>query len=184
MPAIVASSLDPIFKPQSVAVVGASASPGSVGSILMRNLMENPFGGVVYPVNPKRKAVHGVLCYPSLKDVPEAVDLAVIATPAVTVPGVVNECVDSGVKGAIIISAGFSELGAEGRALERHIRESAHGKLRLIGPNCLGVIHPPSRLNASFAADMPRPGNVALLSQSGAICTSILDWARETHVGT
>src|SRR5260221_5273889 len=91
MPAIVASSLDPIFKPQSVAVVGASASPGSVGSILMRNLMENPFGGVVYPVNPKRKAVHGVLCYPSLKDVPEAVGLAVIATPAATVPGEVRQ---------------------------------------------------------------------------------------------
>jgi acetyltransferase len=183
MPAIVASSLDPIFKPQSVAVVGASAAPGSVGGILMRNLMENPFGGVVYPVNPKRKAVHGVLCYPSLKDVPEAVDLAVIATPAATVPGGVRQCAELGVKSAIIISAGFSELGAEGKALERQIRDAARGKLRVIGPNCLGVIHPPSRLNASFAADMPRPGNVALLSQSGAICTSILDWARETHVG-
>src|SRR5262245_34822180 len=183
MPAIVSSSLDSIFKPQSIAVVGASASPGSVGSILMQNLMESPFGGVVYPVNPKRKAVHGVLCYPSLKNVPEAVDLAVIATPAVTVPGEVRQCAELGVKSAIIISAGFSELGAEGKALERQIREAAHGKLRLIGPNCLGVIHPPNRLNASFAADMPRPGNVALLSQSGAICTSILDWARETHVG-
>src|SRR5258708_27599919 len=98
MPAIAVSSLDPIFKPQSVAVVGASASPGSVGGILMRNLMENPFGGVVYPVNPKRKAVHGVLCYPSLKDVPEAVDLAVIATPAATVADAVRECAALGVK--------------------------------------------------------------------------------------
>src|SRR5580704_12384427 len=125
MPAITVSSLDPIFKPQSVAVIGASASPSSAGGILMRNLMENPFGGVVYPVNPKRKAVHGVLCYPSLKDVPEAVDLAVIATPAATVPDAVRECAALGVKGAIIISAGFSELGAEGRVMERQIREIA-----------------------------------------------------------
>lgn len=180
---ILASSLDPIFKPQSVAVVGASATPGSVGSILMRNLMENPFGGVVFPINPKRDAVHGVLCYPSLAAVPRPVDLAVIATPAATVPDAVRQCVERGIQGAIVISAGFSELGAEGRALERQVREIARGKLRLIGPNCLGVIHPPSRLNASFAASMARPGNVALLSQSGAICTSILDWARETHVG-
>src|SRR5438034_10509930 len=105
MPAITVSSLDPIFKPQSVAVIGASATPGSVGSILMRNLLENPFGGVVYPVNPKRKAVHGVHCYPTLSAVPEAVDLAVIATPASTVPAMVRECVARGVKGAIIISA-------------------------------------------------------------------------------
>jgi len=177
------SSLDPIFQPQSVAVVGASATPGSVGSILMRNLMESPFGGVVYPINPKRKAVHGVLCYPSIRELPESVDLAVIATPAVTVPGVIQECVERKIKGAIVISAGFSELGAEGRKLEQQLRELARGKMRIVGPNCLGIIHPPSRLNASFAATMARSGQVALLSQSGAICTSILDWARETHVG-
>lgn len=177
------SSLDPIFQPQSVAVVGASATPGSVGSILMRNLIESPFGGVVYPINPKRKAVHGVLCYRSIRELPESVDLAVIATPAVTVPGVIQECVERKIKGAIVISAGFSELGAEGRKLEQQLRELARGKMRIVGPNCLGIIHPPSRLNASFAATMARPGQVALLSQSGAICTSILDWARETHVG-
>jgi acetyltransferase len=178
-----AHSLDPLFKPSSVAVLGASGTPGSVGSILIRNLLENQFGGVVYPVNPKRSAVHGVHCYPVLADVPAAVDLAIIATPAATVPALVSQCVERGVKGAIIISAGFSELGAEGRALEQQIRAIAHGKMRIIGPNCLGVLHPPSGLNASFAATMARPGNVALLSQSGAICTSILDWARETHVG-
>ncbi|HEV3142526.1 MAG TPA: bifunctional acetate--CoA ligase family protein/GNAT family N-acetyltransferase [Gemmataceae bacterium] len=183
MPSIVASSLGPIFQPQSVAVIGASATPGSVGSILMRNLMENPFGGVVYPVNPNRKAVHGVRCHPSLRDVREAVDLVVIATPAATVPDMVKECVETGAKGAIIISAGFSEMGAEGRELEKQVRDIARGKVRIIGPNCLGVIHPPSRLNASFAATMARPGHIALLSQSGAICTSILDWARDTHVG-
>jgi acetyltransferase len=180
---VVASSLDPIFHPRSVAVVGASATPGSVGSVLMRNLIENPFGGVVFPVNPRRHAVHGVLCYPSLAAVPEAVDLAVIATPAVTVPAAVRDCAAKGVKGAIVISAGFSELGAEGRRLEAELRDAAKGKMRLIGPNCLGLIHPPGRLNASFAATAARPGKVALLSQSGAICTSILDWARQAHVG-
>lgn len=183
MAVVSTSSLDPIFAPKSVAVVGASATPGSVGSILMRNLIESPFDGVVYPINPKRKAVHGVLCYPSLRQLPESVDLAVIATPAGTVPGLIQECVERKIKGAIVISAGFSELGAQGRALERQVRDIAKGRLRIVGPNCLGIIHPPSRLNASFAATMARPGTIALLSQSGAICTSILDWARDTHVG-
>src|SRR5262249_7120081 len=176
-------SLDPFFRPGTVAVLGASATPGSVGSILMRNLLENPFGGVVYPVNPKRRAVHGIHCYPGLAAVPEPVDLAVIATPATTVPGLLAGCVQQHVRGVIVISAGFSELGAEGKALQQQIKEIAKGKMRMIGPNCLGVIHPPSGLNASFAASMARRGHVALLSQSGAICTSILDWARETHVG-
>jgi acetyltransferase len=176
-------SLDPIFHPQSVAILGASATPGSVGSILVRNLLSNPFGGVVYPINPKRRAVHGLHCYPSLAALPEKVELAVIATPAATVPDLIQECIGLGIPAAIIISAGFSELGAEGRALEARIRTCAQGKIRIIGPNCLGVIHPPSNLNASFAADMAQPGHVALLSQSGAICTSILDWARGAHVG-
>ncbi len=176
-------SLDPVFKPQSVAVLGASATPGAVGSILMRNLLGNPFGGVVYPINPKRRAVHGVHCYPSLAALPERVDLAVIATPAATVPNLIENCVAAGIPAAIIISAGFSELGAEGRALESQIRSSARGKMRIIGPNCLGLLHPPSNLNASFAATMALPGKVALLSQSGAICTSILDWATEKHIG-
>jgi len=176
-------SLDPFFRPQSVAVVGASATPGAVGSILMRNLMENPFGGVVYPINPKRHAVHGVYCYPNLKALPEVVDLAVIATPAATVPGMVKECAELGIPAAIIISAGFSELGEKGRQLEAQIRDIARGKVRLIGPNCLGVIHPGNNFNASFASAMARPGRVALLSQSGAICTSILDWSKEKHVG-
>ena len=176
-------SLDPFFRPKSVAVIGASASPGSVGSILMRNLLKNSFGGVVFPVNPKRKAVHGVFCWPSLLDVPETVDLAVIATPASTVPTAIEECVSRGIPAAIVISAGFSELGAEGRALEKKIKDIAHGKMRIVGPNCLGILHPSSGLNASFASSMPIAGRVALLSQSGAICTSILDWAREKHIG-
>ncbi len=176
-------SLDPFFKPSSVAVVGASATPGAVGSILVHNLLTNPFNGVVYPVNPKRKAVHGVRCYPSLAEVPEPADLAVIATPAATVPATIRQCVERGIPAAIVISAGFSELGEPGRALEREIRDVAHGKMRIVGPNCLGILQPYTGLNASFAASMPRPGRVALLSQSGAICTSVLDWARESHVG-
>jgi acetyltransferase len=176
-------SLDPLFKPASIAVVGASVTPGAVGSIIMRNLLSNGFGGVIYPVNPKRKAVHGVYCYPSLMEVPEAVDLAVLATPASSVPATIQQCVERGIPAAIVISAGFSELGAEGRALEKQIREIAHGKMRIVGPNCLGIIHPSSRMNASFASSMPQNGRVALLSQSGAICTSILDWARERNVG-
>ncbi len=175
-------SLDPIFRPRSVAVFGASASSGSVGAILMRNLLANPFGGGVYPINPKRRTVLGVHCYPDLAAAPESIDLAVIATPAPTVPALVADCAARGVPAAIVISAGLSELCAEGRALEAKIR-TARGKMRVIGPNCLGVIHPPSNLNASFAAAMAPPGRVALLSQSGAICTSILDWALERHIG-
>jgi acetyltransferase len=177
------SSLDPLFRPQSVAVFGASAKAGSVGNILMRNLLENPFGGVVFPINPKRRVVQGVFCYPHLAAVPEKIELAVIATPAATVPGVVRDCVEHGVAAAIIISAGFAELGDAGRRLEDEIRRIAHGKMRIVGPNCLGILHPPSNLNASFAASMALPGHVALLSQSGAVCTAILDWARQTHVG-
>jgi len=177
------SSLDPLFRPHSVAVFGASARPGSVGNILMRNLLENPFGGVVFPINPKRRVVQGVLCYPNLAAVPEPVELAVIATPAATVPNLVRECVERGVAAAIILSAGFAELGAEGRKLEDEVRGLARGKMRIIGPNCLGIIHPPSNLNASFAASMAAPGQVAFLSQSGALCTAILDWARQAHIG-
>jgi acetyltransferase len=178
-----AHSLDPLFRPSSVAVVGASITAGSVGSILMKNLLASPFGGVVYPVNPKRPHVHGVRCYPNLAVLPEVVELVMISVPAAAVPCAVQEAVDAGVKGAIIISAGFSELGDAGRALEAQIHATAKGRMRLIGPNCLGVIRPPSGLNASFAADMALPGKLALLSQSGAICTSILDWANDKHIG-
>src|SRR5688500_3486271 len=118
-------ALDAFFRPASVAVVGASVTPGSVGSILMRNLLQNPFGGVVYPVNPKRKAIHGVLCYPSILDTPEPAELAVIATPAATVPTAIEQCVARGIGAAIVISAGFSELGAKGRELEQKIRDIA-----------------------------------------------------------
>jgi acetyltransferase len=176
--------LNAIFSPKSVAVIGATEKEGSVGRTLLWNLISNPFGGIVFPVNPKRASVLGIKAYPNLTALPEPVDLAVIATPAPTVPGIITECVEVGVKGVIIISAGFKESGAEGAELERQIRERARqGKLRIIGPNCLGVMSPLTGLNATFASAMARPGHVGFISQSGALCTAILDWSLDENVG-
>ncbi|MEM1269503.1 MAG: bifunctional acetate--CoA ligase family protein/GNAT family N-acetyltransferase [Bacteroidota bacterium] len=177
-------SLDAIFKPKSVAVIGASETEGSVGRTLLWNLIQSPFGGTVYPVNLKRESVLGIKAYPTIASVPGRVDLAVIATPARTVPGVVRECVQAGVRGAIIISAGFKERGPEGVALEQEIlREARIGNMRIIGPNCLGVMRPPFGLNATFASKMAMKGSVGFISQSGALCTSILDWSFRENVG-
>ncbi|HEV2663208.1 MAG TPA: CoA-binding protein, partial [Ktedonobacteraceae bacterium] len=135
--------LDAIFAPKNIAVVGATEKAGSVGRTLLWNLISNPFGGTVFPVNARRASVLGIKAYPNLAALPEQVDLAVIVTPAATVPGIIAECVEAGVKGAIIISAGFKESGAAGAALEQQILEQARrGKLRIIGPNCLGVMRP------------------------------------------
>ncbi len=176
--------LGAIFAPKSVAVIGASEKADSVGRTLLWNLISNPFGGTIFPVNPKRHSILGIKAYPTIFDVPELVDLAVIATPAPTVPNIINQCVDAGVKGAIILSAGFKEAGAEGVALEQQILEQAHrGKMRIIGPNCLGVMSPRTGLNATFASTMARPGNVGFISQSGALCTAILDWSFRENVG-
>lgn len=176
--------LDAIFAPQAVAVIGASEKVGSVGRTLLWNLISHPFGGTVFPVNPQRHSVLGIKAYPTISDVPEPIDLAIIATPAPTVPKIIAECVDAGIKGAIVISAGFKEAGAEGIALEQQILAQAHqGKIRIIGPNCLGVMSPRTGLNATFASAMARPGNVGFLSQSGALCTAILDWSLRENVG-
>ncbi|MBD2250709.1 bifunctional acetate--CoA ligase family protein/GNAT family N-acetyltransferase [Nostoc parmelioides] len=176
--------LDAIFAPQSVAIVGASEKVGSVGRTILWNLISNPFGGTVFPVNPKRHSVLGIKAYPSIAAIPETVDLAIIATPAPTVPGIISECVDAGVQGVIIISAGFKEAGAEGIALEQQIlAEARRGNIRIIGPNCLGVMSPRTGLNATFASSMARSGNVGFLSQSGALCTAILDWSVRENVG-
>ncbi|WP_353931589.1 acetate--CoA ligase alpha subunit [Okeanomitos corallinicola TIOX110] len=176
--------LDAIFAPKTVAVIGASEKPGSVGRTLLWNLITNPFNGTVFPINPKRNSVLGIKAYPSIFDVPEKIDLAIIATPAPTVPQIISDCVKAGIKGAIIISAGFKEAGEKGIALEREVLEIAHkGKIRIIGPNCLGVMSPMSGLNATFASKMAQPGNVGFLSQSGALCTSILDWSLQEKVG-
>ncbi len=176
--------LDAIFAPKNVAVIGATENPGTVGRTILWNLISNPFGGTVFPVNPKRPGVLGIKAYPSIGAVPEQVDLAVIVTPAPTVPGIIGECVTAGVKGAIVISAGFKEIGAQGAELERQIMEHARrGDMRIIGPNCLGVMSTQSGLNATFAAAMARPGNVGFITQSGALATAILDWSFREHVG-
>src|SRR5581483_10799129 len=177
-------NLDCFFTPKTVAVIGASETPGSVGRTILSNLVANQFGGVVFPVNPKRSSVLGVKAYKSLDVLPDKVDLAVVATPAVTVPTVIRECVDHGIKGAVIISAGFKEIGPEGVNLEKSVlAEARRGKLRIVGPNCLGIMSPISGLNATFARGMARPGSVGFISQSGALCTAILDWSFQEAVG-
>jgi acetyltransferase len=176
--------LDAIFAPKSIAVIGATERAGSVGRTLLWNLISHPFGGTVFPVNPTRASVLGIKAYPNLAALPERVDLAVIATPAPTVPAIITECVETGIKGAIIISAGFKESGAAGVELEEQVRERARqGKLRIIGPNCLGVMSPLTGLNATFASTIARPGHVGFISQSGALCTAVLDWSLGEHVG-
>ncbi len=176
--------LNAIFAPKSVAVVGATEKADSVGRTLLWNLVSNPVGGTVFPVNPHRTSVLGIQAYPNLAALPQQVDLAVIATPAPTVPDLIVQCVDAGVKGAIIISSGFKESGAEGAELEQRIQEQAHrGELRIIGPNCMGIMCPMSGLNATFANSMARPGHVGFISQSGALCSAVLDWSQGENVG-
>jgi len=176
--------LDVFFAPRTVALVGATETAGSVGRTLLWNLISSPFGGTVFPVNPKRPSVLGIKAYPTLADVPAQIDLAVIVTPAAAVPGLVGQCADLQIPGAVIISAGFREIGPTGAELERLTLEQARrGRVRLIGPNCLGVMSPVSGLNATFAAAMARSGSVAFLSQSGALLTAILDWSLKVQLG-
>ncbi|MFH1602323.1 MAG: acetate--CoA ligase family protein, partial [Pseudomonadota bacterium] len=176
-------SLRAIFAPKSVAVIGATEKEGAVGRTVLWNLVSNPFGGTIYPINLRQKQVLGIKAYPNVSRVPESIDLAIIVTPARTVPGVVRECVAAGVKSAIIISAGFKEAGTAGVELERQITAEAHGKMRLIGPNCLGVMRPVTHLNATFASAMARTGSVGFISQSGALLTAVLDWSFRENVG-
>jgi acetyltransferase len=179
-----ARPLDALFKPRSVAVIGATEREGSVGRAVVSNLHIPAFQGKIYPVNPKHSSILGLAAYPSIREAPEPVDLAVIATPAATVPAIVKECVSAGVKSAIVISAGFREQGAAGQALETQIaQELSRGHMRLLGPNCLGVMNPRFGLNATFSQTIARPGSVAFLSQSGALQTAILDWSLREQVG-
>jgi acetyltransferase len=176
--------LDDIFNPRSVAVVGATDREGSVGRSVLWNMLSTPFGGTVYPVNPKRSSILGVKAYKDIASLPEVPDLVVITTPAPSAPGLIQESVNAGVPAAIIISAGFKEHGEEGKELERKIaRIIEGGKMRIIGPNCLGVMNPITGMNATFARHAARPGNVAFISQSGALCTAILDWSLRENVG-
>src|ERR1700674_1303743 len=177
-------SLDAMFNPSSVAVVGATEHAGTVGLTVLQNLLNPAFAGRVYPVNPKRSEILGVKAFKKMGEVPEAVDLVVLATPAATIPGLIGECVAAQAKSAVVISAGFKERGASGTALEQQIQGQLHGHaMRLIGPNCLGVMNPIIGMNATFAKDAPKAGNVAFLSQSGALLTAILDWSHKEGVG-
>lgn len=178
-------NIDAFFAPRSVAVVGASERPGSVGFTLFQNLRTSGFGGPVWPVNGKRDEVQGVPAFRSLASLPSPPELVVVCVPAATVPQVVREAGQTGCRAVLIISAGFREAGAEGRQLEQQVKAAAaeFNGLRIVGPNCLGVIAPHAGLNASFAATMPKPGHVAFVSQSGALCTSVLDWAEEQGLG-
>lgn len=176
--------LDKIFSPKTVAVIGASNNPSTVGYALMKNLIASGYTGIIYPVNLKQKSVLGVRCYPEIGQIPDEIDLAVIATPAHTVPGLVHACGEAGVGGLLILSAGFKEVGEEGdRMAEEMLTIARSYGMRIVGPNCLGLINPRLRLNASFANRMALPGNIAFISQSGALCTAILDWAAEQNVG-
>jgi acetyltransferase len=178
-------NLDPIFNPQRIALIGVTTNPNSVSGKVLINLVSGGFQGVVYPVNADHEAVMGIPCYSDIKSLPRVPDLGIICTPAEKVAGIVGECGELGIPGIIIISAGFLETGEEGKKLETEIRllVKKYEGMRIIGPNCLGVIVPSLKLNASFAAAMPRQGNIAFISQSGALCTSVLDWAMEGKIG-
>jgi acetyltransferase len=179
-----AENLDKIFRPKSIAVIGASDKTGSAGYRIFRNIIGSGWQGVVYPVHPTKESIQGVQAYTSITKVPKVVDLAVIATPAKIVPTVLEECGKKGVKGILIISAGFKEIGSKGVALEEQLSDIRKKyNMRIVGPNCVGFILPYLNLNATFAGSMPEKGNIALISQSGAICGAILDWAAAAKVG-
>jgi acetyltransferase len=176
--------LDPFFYPKTVAVIGATDKPGSVGRTVLVNLLHGTFKGKVFPVNPKRPQICGLRAFSTIQTVSEQIDLAIVVTPANTVPSVVRDCVAAGVKACVVISAGFKERGSEGVLLENQMRDELRGSgMRLIGPNCLGIMNPLIGLNATFAKDAPKAGNVAFLSQSGALLTAILDWSHQQEVG-
>ncbi len=177
-------NLDKIFNPQSVAIIGASDSEGSVGYAIVKNFTRLGYAGKVYFVNNRKAEILGAKTYPSVDKIPEPVDLALIATPAKTVPGVMEECGKAGVKGVIIVSAGFKETGPAGKALEEEMmRIAKEYGIRIVGPNCIGIIRPGINLNATFVDKLPKPGNLAFLSQSGALGSAILDWAIHENIG-
>lgn len=176
--------LEQLFNPRGVALFGASEREGSVGAMVLANLIKAGFKGAIVPVNPKHKKVQGLHCHPDLSRVEHEVDLAVIATPAPTVPNILRQCGEAGLKGAVILSAGFGEAGVEGQRLQRECVEVAlRYRMRLIGPNCLGIMRPAIGLNATFSHNQALPGQLALVSQSGALVTAVLDWAQARGIG-
>jgi len=177
-------NLEKIFEPTAVAVIGASKKEGSMGSFLMGNLLNSGYEGKIFPVTDRYKSVRGVPAYGSISEIKKPIDLAVIATPMVEVPGLIRQCVEKRVAGAVIISAGGKEIGKSGEQLEAQIRhEASKSDLRIIGPNCVGIMDTGSSLNASLIDKMPLPGKLAFISQSGAICASILDFSLKQAIG-
>lgn len=176
--------LEALFCPRSVAVIGAKDTPGTVGGTIMSNLIEGGLTSTLYPINPNRESVCGRKCYPTIKDVPGDVDLTLLVIPAHSVLEVVQECVQKRVKTCVIISAGFKEIGPEGKKLEDAVVSVAKsGSMRLVGPNCLGIMNPYFSLNGSFARGMPKKGSIAFISQSGALCSAVLDWSFKENIG-
>jgi len=179
-------SLDPLFRPESIAVIGASRTPGTIGYQIVDNLVRHGYKGVVYPINPNARAIHSIPAFPSISAVPEAVDMAVVVVPKEFVLQVVDECGQQGVKAVVVISAGFREVGGEGLGREEVLLEIVrrHG-MRLVGPNCMGVMNtsPDVSMNATFAPTMPPAGATSFLSQSGALGVTILDYAAEYGIG-
>ena len=173
-----------LFNPKSVAVIGAGERQGHIGAAIMNNLLKGQFPGKIYPVNPRHETVSGLPCFPDVSAIEATVDIAVIATPITTVPRIVADCGDVGIAGAVVISSGGKEVGKRGRIIEAQIMESARKtNLRIIGANCLGIVNTAKKFNASFAQQSPLPGKIAFLSQSGAVCTSVLDMALRENVG-
>lgn len=178
------STLEKLFRPTSVALIGASETAGSLGTVVLANLREAGFEGEVVLVNPKYEALGGAPCYPSMSAAGKSVDLAIVVAPAAAVPDIIADCGACDIDAAVVLSAGFREAGAAGKALERRLLDrAAEAGVRLLGPNCLGIIRTDVRLNATFSAGNALPGRVAVVSQSGALCTAILDWASENSVG-
>lgn len=173
-----------LFEPRTAAVVGATESPGKIGDVLMANMLAAGFKGSLYGVNPKHRSVRGLPCFASLQALPAPADLAVVATPAATIPGVLADCGRAGIHAAVVITAGFGETGAAGRRLEERVRAAARAAgVRMLGPNCLGLARPRIGLNATFARGHAAPGSIGLVSQSGAVCTAMMDWAALNQVG-
>jgi len=176
-------NFDHLLRPESLALIGASNREGSLGSVVMRNLLEGEFNGPILPVNPKYKTVHGVLAYPDIASLPVVPALAVICTPAATVPGIIRQLGERGTRAAIVLSTGFREM-LDGKSLGQHLLDAAKPfGLRILGPNCIGLLAPAIGLNASFAHTGSLKGNLALVSQSGALCTALLDWAKSRDIG-
>jgi acetyltransferase len=181
-----AGKLNSIFYPKTMAIIGASRQQGSVGQALLANIIDSRFQGIVYPVNPRAKGILGIKCYARVMDIPDELDLAVVIVPSRFVPGILEECGKKKIKGAIVISAGFKEIGGEGIELEKKVQKIIQKyDISLVGPNCLGIMNTDleSSMNATFGTPMSKEGNIAFISQSGALCVAVLDYAKESNIG-